>query len=634
MEVSSMLSDGSNRSSRRLPSKTVSFELLLDEGSKTRARIPLRILVNPHDDTESIITTVKNFYGIYDAHGVSFEDTHGHTLTARYENLVDHSMIYVRTVTPSAVTPHSLNAGQWSGPVDADRTHSLGEPFQMGPPTHLVDHVHSPSRLSSRLARNRSSSPINGRGRRSISQQKGGLVTVNSRASSANGSFHDDQPHDHSDSDNGQSSITGSRKARSEQFASADISLDNVVQEGRRVKSLFDSSVRLHWSLLHDYTDTVQELPLFVPPQVPITASISSASPQRRPQPQEGPSPYAGAPDAPKYILPPLPSPRSQNFGTSGIFAVPREQNKIYNGVIHGHRLRDRPPVPSSTYDRVARPGYGTTGILPTPDPTVASCISDEDVARQLIALGDMSNYSHGRTSNSTQDETFSGVADAASFTGATSESEDTGSEEPHNKQRRLNDVADEEYIKSEMEEHEGAPRIKKIKTKLHDGPSYRLSKSVHKSTKSIKIRSNSLPKLPKQAGLAVVTKVATAPNLTAQDRTTSSSSSILNFQHLPGDEDDLSSKPRCQRCRKSKKGCDRERPCGRCKDAGIGAEGCVSEDEGNGRKGRYGRHMGVAMKKSLGTIKMEEEPQEFGTFSTDVEPEVDGADRSKKRKR
>ena len=34
------------------------------------------------------------------------------------------------------------------------------------------------------------------------------------------------------------------------------------------------------------------------------------------------------------------------------------------------------------------------------------------------------------------------------------------------------------------------------------------------------------------------------------------------------------------------------------CKDAGIGIEGCISEDEGNGRKGRYGRHMGVPVKR------------------------------------
>jgi hypothetical protein len=34
--------------------------------------------------------------------------------------------------------------------------------------------------------------------------------------------------------------------------------------------------------------------------------------------------------------------------------------------------------------------------------------------------------------------------------------------------------------------------------------------------------------------------------------------------------------KPRCQRCKKLHKGCDRERPCGRCESAGIGFDGCV----------------------------------------------------------
>ena len=44
------------------------------------------------------------------------------------------------------------------------------------------------------------------------------------------------------------------------------------------------------------------------------------------------------------------------------------------------------------------------------------SVISDEDVALQLMRLGDVSNFSsHGRTSTSTLDDAFSGKADAAS---------------------------------------------------------------------------------------------------------------------------------------------------------------------------------------------------------------------------
>lgn len=40
--------------------------------------------------------------------------------------------------------------------------------------------------------------------------------------------------------------------------------------------------------------------------------------------------------------------------------------------------------------------------------------------------------------------------------------------------------------------------------------------------------------------------------------------------------EEDAPKKPRCQRCKGLKKACDRERPCGRCDDAGIGHDGCV----------------------------------------------------------
>ena len=242
MEVSNLLSESSTRSSSRLPPKTIAFELLLDEASKTRARIPLRILVNPHDDTESIITTVKNFYGIYDGQGVSFEDIDGNVLIARYENLPDKSVVYVRTVAPPL---HFAGLFQYShGLSDPQRKTTLGEAFQMMPP-HVHEQVHSPSRPSSRLARKRSTSPTTLRGRRSASQQKASCFPA-SRGSSVNGSTHgDDAANGYSDSDAGRSSITGSRKARSEQFASAEISLENVVQEGRRGQTLFESSVCL-----------------------------------------------------------------------------------------------------------------------------------------------------------------------------------------------------------------------------------------------------------------------------------------------------------------------------------------------------------------------------------------------------
>lgn len=280
-------------------------------------------------------------------------------------------------------------------------------------------------------------------------------------------------------------------------------------------------------------------------------------------------------------------------------------------------------------------------GVLPTPDPTVASCISDEDVARTLIALGDASNYSHGRTSNSTMDETFSAAADAASSTGATSDSEEYSDADGGPKHRKYLEDEDNEYaqdnIKGELDDYDGPPKTKKIKTKMHDGPSngYRpKSNTSVKSGKSSKSRSNTLPKpaKPSQPGLM---KAPSAPASAGQVRKSSGSS--LNFQdHLGVDEEDLSSKPRCQRCRKSKKGCDRQRPCGRCKDAGIGIDGCISEDEGNGRKGRYGRHMGVPVKRTGEGLLSEHADSDMMPFdmSADAVGMQGSPDKNKKRKR
>lgn len=320
---------------------------------------------------------------------------------------------------------------------------------------------------------------------------------------------------------------------------------------------------------------------------------------------------------------PPLLSP--QSYGGNQV----RLSHSINNNVVTpaSHRLRGRH---SSTSQ-----GKIGSGILPTPDPTVASCISDEDVARTLIALGDASNFSHGRTSTSTLDDTFSGAADAASSTGATSDSDEYSESEGLPKHRKYLDEGDEDYetqVKSEeYDEQDGPPKTKKIKTKMHDGPStaWKTPGLAMKSSKSSKNKPSSSSKTAKSPNGQGQMK---APALPGKPRQASSSSS-LNFQLQP-DEEDLSTKPRCQRCRKSKKGCDRQRPCGRCKDAGIGIEGCISEDEGNGRKGRYGRHMGVPVKKSSSEEDLSMEAMDVPGVTMMTIEAVGHGSPSKKRKR
>src|ERR1700742_1450283 len=103
------------------------FEYLLTETSQQRARLPMRVNIYPHDGTDSIITTVKNFYGLYDGNGVSFEDKDGNTLIGRYENFEDKMTVYVRVVDEMG-----SNAGTPSQ-TTSPRRPRLGPAFEMVP---------------------------------------------------------------------------------------------------------------------------------------------------------------------------------------------------------------------------------------------------------------------------------------------------------------------------------------------------------------------------------------------------------------------------------------------------------------------------------------------------------------------
>jgi hypothetical protein len=110
---------------------------------------------------------------------------------------------------------------------------------------------HQLSRPASRAARQRSNSPQSGRGRRSASAStnpKRIRPSAKSRTGSAHSSFADalgDAANGYSDSDGGNGSVSSSRRNRAEQLASAEISLDNIVEGGRRKRAKFDSSVSL-----------------------------------------------------------------------------------------------------------------------------------------------------------------------------------------------------------------------------------------------------------------------------------------------------------------------------------------------------------------------------------------------------
>nr|POF13927.1 putative transcriptional regulatory protein c56f2.05c [Quercus suber] len=593
--------------------KHVVFQLIDPDDPRIQARLPMRVMISQHDTIDSIITTVKNFYGLYDF-GVSFENKEGISIIAAYENFDNDMIVYVRTVSqpPGTIAEHARDSTSPQKP-------SLGAPFEMRPPQLLDSHRHgSPLRTMAKSAGARSVSPKSETGRRSGSAAPGGKPRPARTKSKDNSALGDQDGY--SSGDNGEGSVASSRRSKTEQV-NAEISLDNIVEGGRR-KRAFESS----------------ELPLFVPPQVPISASISSISPQRRNGPPNVASPYGYSNQQTFSYTQPLPSP--QSYGSSANHAATGPIGNGFNGTY-------QQPARSLRGNRPGSLAYGShrhtgSGVLPTPDPTVGSVISDEDVALQLMRLGDPSAFSHGRTSTSTVDDALSGKAEVAS---SDEEDEDEASREEmtrvpavprfptedagpqRKKQRTVNDLPSDGTSGEEYEdvrdatfaaggEHGDAHRNGKPKLGKSTAPKHISKPKPFKST--------SLPKTPMSP--------ASNPGHSRKG----SVASTINFQHQLGvDEEDLSSKPRCQRCRKSKKGCDRQRPCGRCKDAGIGADGCVSEDEGNGRKGRYGRHMGVPVKKTDDPDALDVElhqPHSVPANGYFLAPAL--PDKSKKRKR
>nr|OQO26489.1 hypothetical protein B0A51_08077 [Rachicladosporium sp. CCFEE 5018] len=578
--------------------KQVIFQLIDDHDSRIQARLPMRVIISPHDTTESIIMTVKNFYGLYE-YGVSFESKEGISIIAAYDNFDNDMVIHVRGVKPPPVVQ------QERAHTTSPKKPTLGAPFEM----RASSHAHSPAKTT--RTGTRSMSPRSEYGRRSVSAAPGGKARKPKSKDAVAGAENDG----YSSDDGGNGSVTSSRRSKTE-LVNAEISVDNIVEGGRR-KRAFESS----------------ELPLFVPPQVPMSASISSLSPQRRGGPGQMASPYAHNNQQTFSYTQPLPSPQSHG---SAQFAHPGAPANGY-GQFAAPPRQLRGGRPSATYYPPAR--YSGSGIMPTPDPTNGSVISDEDVAIQLMRLGNASNFSsHGRTSTSTVDDALSGKAEAAS-----SDEEDE-EDDIENSSERAGLPAVPRWPKNDV----GPARKKqRVKTELHsdntsgedyedhrdasfkgDSDEVMPDASTQRRTSKSKPKPR-LPSLPTSTGDAMArprsmsmakpkprplttalhshtfspsAKVPMSPaSMPSQSRKPSlASASTITFSHslLNPDEDDLSSKPRCQRCRKSKKGCDRQRPCGRCKDAGIGHEGCVSEDEGNGRRGRYGRHMGVGVKK------------------------------------
>ncbi len=218
--------------------KMVEFILVFQE-SPYQARLPLRVSILPHDDTDSIMSTVTMFYGLYSgpgvSKGVSFEDQDGNTLIARYENFQNNMRVHVRVIEEPLGPGYHAAFGVGQGSY-----HNNGYPQG---PQHPPAHASRPEDRTSRL---RSASPNRGRERRSTSAgtnptgSKKGRSRSSKNRTQANGDGLGDSFNGYSSSDGAAGSSSGRAK---DQLGNTDISLENIVEGGRRKRAKFESSV-------------------------------------------------------------------------------------------------------------------------------------------------------------------------------------------------------------------------------------------------------------------------------------------------------------------------------------------------------------------------------------------------------
>lgn len=223
--------------------KHVVFRLIDQKDPRIQARLPMRVMISPHDTTESIITTVKNFYGLYE-YGVSFENEEGISIIAACDNFDNDMTVYVRTVAPPPATVSDLTRDSAS-----PKRPTLGAPFERRPPAH--SNGHSPSRSAARSAGVRSVSPQSELGRRSASVAPGAKPKVHRTKSKDHSQNGENDGYSSADNDNG--SVASSRRSKVEEIK-AEITVDNIVEGGRR-KRAFESSVRIAHALWGYGTD-------------------------------------------------------------------------------------------------------------------------------------------------------------------------------------------------------------------------------------------------------------------------------------------------------------------------------------------------------------------------------------------
>ncbi|KAK3290852.1 uncharacterized protein B0H64DRAFT_446673 [Chaetomium fimeti] len=124
--------------------KSVTFELLLTDSPQSRARLPMRVRIYPHDTADAIVKTIRNFYGIYSdptsSKGIKFEDEQGNTLMARYEDFQNNTVVYVRVIEEPLAKTRIVSAAP-AHMDEARRSTRAGYKFDLIVCTNVLAHI-------------------------------------------------------------------------------------------------------------------------------------------------------------------------------------------------------------------------------------------------------------------------------------------------------------------------------------------------------------------------------------------------------------------------------------------------------------------------------------------------------------
>lgn len=195
--------------------KEVTFVHINEDG--LRGRIPFRVNITPSDSVDDIISTVKNFFGIYNGGSIGFEDSKGKMFIPRYENFTIGGTAFVRGTSFPAGDPDRFT------PAGSATQSPVKNPFPMLPPASNQPLRPAFGAMSPppTFRRGTSASGTRSKGTTPTPFQGGPIKTEDSG--------------DDSDAASGKSSRRG--------VLSADVSLDNIVEGSRRKRAKFDSSV-------------------------------------------------------------------------------------------------------------------------------------------------------------------------------------------------------------------------------------------------------------------------------------------------------------------------------------------------------------------------------------------------------